>query len=607
MVTSSTQYREKVSQLISWGHWFCFLNIFAAMAMGIRYVLHTDLPESFLGLSYLTLSWIGHFGFLCFIIYLLVLFPATFVVPSQRLMRVFAVLVATVSLTVMLLDTHAYETLNLHLSPLVWDLLISGERTEVNARWQYLFISVPLIFLLQMVLSEVLWRKLRKLTRKRVGLPIAAFFTFCFVGSHLIYVWGDATLDPNITSQRSTFPVSYPMTAKSFMEKHGFLDREDYVKRREELDIEQTDKLLYPTQPLKFERVKETPHDVIFIMIDSLRADMVTDEVMPNLSAFAKQNLRYNNHYSSSNDNTVAVFGLWYGLPGSYVNSVRSSSATPVLVEALQENDYDFGLFSGDNFAAPIYDLTIFSPELLEHTTAAEIQNDTQAISAWQNWHSLDEKQFSYIELTSIAHSEQSSDANTQFPLAKDASIATALKTSYMNAAYQLDEQLADILATLEASLDNTIVVITANHGLEFNETNTNSWGANSNYSRYQMHVPLVIHWPEQPAQEINHKTSHLDIVPTLMQNLLNVTAPAKTYSSGIDLFDPTPTRKWVLAGDSQDIVLIEEKTTTVVDQYGNYTVYDQSYRADDEARPKLSNLMQVMHELKRFYINEGS
>ncbi len=114
------------------------------MLLGTRYVAYSEWPETILGQLYLGLSWVGHFGFLVFGFYILILFPASFLILSQRLMRLFAVLVGTIGLTGLLLDTHAYESLDLHLSPLVWDLLLSGEKTELNARWQYLFIAVPL-------------------------------------------------------------------------------------------------------------------------------------------------------------------------------------------------------------------------------------------------------------------------------------------------------------------------------------------------------------------------------------------------------------------------------------------------------------------------------
>ena len=83
---------------------------------------------------------------------------------------------------------------------------------------------MTLIFLLQLALSEWVWRKQRRLSHKHVGRPIAALFFISFITSHLIYVWADAYFYNPITAQKANFPLSYPMTAKSFMERHGLLD-----------------------------------------------------------------------------------------------------------------------------------------------------------------------------------------------------------------------------------------------------------------------------------------------------------------------------------------------------------------------------------------------
>ena len=151
--------------------------------------------------------------------------------------------------------------------------------------------------------------------------------------------------------------------------------------------------------------------------------------------------------------------------------------------------------------------------------------------------------------------------------------------------------------------IDNTIVVVTSNHGTEFNETGNNSWGSDSNYSKYQIKVPMIIHWPQHSAQVVTHPTSNLDLVPTLMESLFNVASNPSNYSSGISLFDNNSDRRWILAGNSNDIVVIQKGTTTVVDKYGNYRVYNDKYQLMTQDKPKLSTLMQVMHELKRFYV----
>ncbi|WP_318472280.1 DUF3413 domain-containing protein [Photobacterium leiognathi] len=617
MVASGNTYKEKVSQLISWGHWFSFFNIIAAMLLGTRYITHSDWPATLIGQLYLLLSWVGHFGFLVFGIYILIIFPASFLIPSQRLMRLFGVLVATVGLTALLLDTYAYQSVDLHLSPLVWDLLLSGDKTELNARWQYLFVVVPVIFLLELICSEWVWRKLRKLTRKHVGGPIAFVFGVCFLGSHLIYIWADANLYRPVTMQRSNFPFSYPMTAKTFMEKHGLLDRQEYAKRRAEQGVQNSELVRYPIQKLSFND-QGTGQNLMIIMVDSLRSDMITQTVMPNLSTFADQNLDFTDNYSSSNNDSTGVFGLLYGLPSGYANSIRAEKKSPILLNTLQNRGYHFGLFSGENFELPIYREAIFANTKLATTDSEhpdQVPSDAHAIKDWQHWFNQQKQGqpwFSFLELTSVQQFKEGEHYKPRFTPSLGSNAINEegvdstllLKNSYRNAAYHIDEMLGRVFADLKAKgvLNNTIVVIASNHGTEFNETGNNTWGSGSNYSKYQIKVPLIIHWPDHAAQEVTRLTSNLDVVPTVMESLLNVATAPSNYSSGVSLFDQNDNRRWVLSGNDDDIVVVQKKQTTVVDKYGNYNVYDNNYQLKDEGKPKLSTLMQVMNELKRFY-----
>lgn len=231
MVDNGNTYGERVSRLVGWGHWFAFFNIIAAMLIGTRYITQSPWPDTLLGQFYLAISWVGHFGFLVFALYLLVLFPLTFLIPSRKLFRLVAVCFATVGLTVLLIDTQAYQKINLHLTPVVWEVLFNDEGSTISIDLQHLFVVLPLIFLLQLALSEWVWRKQRRLSHKHVGRPIAALFFISFITSHLVYVWADAYFYNPITAQKANFPLSYPMTAKSFMERHGLLDREEYLQR----------------------------------------------------------------------------------------------------------------------------------------------------------------------------------------------------------------------------------------------------------------------------------------------------------------------------------------------------------------------------------------
>ncbi|PIB16629.1 DUF3413 domain-containing protein [Vibrio rotiferianus] len=598
MVDSGNSYGERVSRLVGWGHWFAFFNIIASMLIGTRYIVQSPWPETLLGQFYLAVSWVGHFGFLVFALYLLVLFPLTFILPSRKLFRLVAVVFATVGQTVLLIDTQAYQSINLHLNPVVWELLFSEDKSAISADLQHLFVVMPLIFLLQLGLSEWVWRKQRKLSHKHVGRPLAAVFFLSFMASHLVYIWADAYFYSPITSQRSNFPLSYPMTAKSFMEKHGLLDREEYLKRLEE-NRDNIDLVSYPLEKLEFNR-RGNKLNVLMISVNNLRADALNASEMPSTYQFAIDNQNFTNHYSSSND-AFGAFGLFYGLPTSYASSIKAQGSSPVMLNVLQEQGYSFGLFSGNGFEDDLYPEVIFRGlELAPTLDGTQAHTEAQSLIAWNTW--LTEQAstpwFSYIEVTTVDNFESEPAS-----INNELSASERFKQAYEQAVQSADTTVKNILTTLEEQqlLENTIVVITSNHGSEFNETKTNSWGANSNYSRYQLQVPMVVHWPGMLPAKFSHSTSHLDLSVTLLQDMLGVSSNPNEYSSGRNLFDESR-RRWILAGDTKELALITENQTTVIDKFGNYKLYNQDYQRLRDTSPKLPVLMQGLTELQRFY-----
>lgn len=602
MVDSGNTYGERVSRLVGWGHWFAFFNIIAAMLIGTRYIAQSPWPETFLGQLYLSVSWVGHFGFLVFALYLLILFPLTFVIPSRSVFRFFAVCFSTTGLTVLLIDTQAYQIINLHLTPVVWELLFSDKTNRLSTDLQHLFVVLPLIFLLELGLSEWVWRKQRKLSHKRIGRPMAAVFFVCFITSHLIYVWSDAYFYAPVTSQKSNFPLSYPMTAKSFMEKHGLLDREEYRKRLKENQKHNVDLVDYPREKIQFGR-RANELNVLLVSVNNLRADALNTKLMPNTAAYAQQNLQFLNHYSSSND-MYGIFGLFYGLPSSYASSIIAQGVAPVMLDVFKSHQYQFGLFSGDNFADDLYHETMFRKVAMQKQTFIKmLPHDVQTIDHWAQWVQQHQNThwFSYLELTSVSDFDNFHNSSSK------GSPAKRLMSDYHYSVRQADHELATLFAKIdELKLNNnTVVIITSNHGMEFNETKTNSWGSNSNYSQYQIKVPMVIHWPGKLPAQFVHPSSHLDLSVTLMQDLMGVSSNPSDFSSGRNLFDETK-RKWILAGDQKELALVTGDKTTVIDKFGNFKLYDKNYHRIKHQSPTLPVLLQGLTELQRFYSKDN-
>ncbi|KEY91223.1 hypothetical protein CF67_04188 [Candidatus Photodesmus blepharus] len=591
MLDSGSKYGSRVSHLVSWGHWFSFFNIIAAMLVGVKYIVHSPLPDTWLGLFYLISSWCSHFAFLVLAFYLLILFPLTFLIPSRKVFRLITICFFTLSLVFLLIDAQAYQTINLHLSPVVWKLLFNDKNNTINSNLQNVFIILPFIFLSELILSEWIWYKKHKLFNKRIGFLIATFFFISFISSHLIYVWSDAYFYSPVTNQKTNFPLSYPMTAKSFMERHGLLNREKHLKRLAKNEIG-SELIKYPLEKITF-----CPHseklNILVVNVSNLRSDRLNDSTMPATTIYSKNNLNFTNHYSSSND-IYGMFGLFYGLPSVYASSIKSQGTLPLLISTLQDQGYQFGLFSSDNFNNELYVQTIFRGLHFSSITFSNNESsDSQTINVWAKW-AKDIKQpwLSFIELTTL------NDLNNyKAKIADD-----LLRTSYNHSVNQVDSELKKLYEQLETLgfKKDTVVIITSNHGIEFNETKRNNWDSNSNYSRYQLQVPMIIHWPGKLAAKYNHRSSHLDISVTLLQDLLGVSSNPTDFSSGRSLFRKNK-RKLILAGNSQELALITPRKTTVMDKFGNYKLYGPNYQRLEE-NPNLPILMQGLTELKRFY-----
>ncbi|MDD8089109.1 LPS biosynthesis-modulating metalloenzyme YejM [Escherichia coli] len=586
MVTHRQRYREKVSQMVSWGHWFALFNILLSLVIGSRYLFIADWPTTLAGRIYSYVSIIGHFSFLVFATYLLILFPLTFIVGSQRLMRFLSVILATAGMTLLLIDSEVFTRFHLHLNPIVWQLVINPDENEMARDWQLMFISVPVILLLELVFATWSWQKLRSLTRRRrFARPLAAFLFIAFIASHVVYIWADANFYRPITMQRANLPLSYPMTARRFLEKHGLLDAQEYQRRLIEQGNPDAVSVQYPLSELRY-RDMGTGQNVLLITVDGLNYSRF-EKQMPALAGFAEQNISFTRHMSSGNTTDNGIFGLVYGISPSYMDGILSTRTPAALITALNQQGYQLGLFSSDGFTSPLYRQALLSDFSMP---SVRTQSDEQTATQWINWLGRyaqeDNRWFSWVSFNGT----NIDDSNQQ-----------AFARKYSRAAGNVDDQINRVLNALRDSgkLDNTVVIITAGRGIPLSEEEeTFDW------SHGHLQVPLVIHWPGTPAQRINALTDHTDLMTTLMQRLLHVSTPASEYSQGQDLFNPQRRHYWVTAADNDTLAITTPKKTLVLNNNGKYRTYNlRGERVKDE-KPQLSLLLQVLTDEKRFIAN---
>ncbi|WP_286842287.1 DUF3413 domain-containing protein, partial [Idiomarina sp. UBA4206] len=280
------QRRDKIARLISWGHWFTFANIILCLFIGLLYIEAAPKPSSAIGNLYMLVSWIGHFAFLPFVFFIILIFPFCLVVPYSKILRGFAALITSFGLIALIADALFFRQYGYHLN--TYSLAqMTRDAEAVFTGASFVIISAILLgFLLivgiQLLLANLAWKRLDDLQNRKIGAPVTAVFVLCFFVSHSVHVWADAVLYDPITQQDDMFPLSYPTTAKTLMAKHGVIDVESYQARQQMLMATDQIKLKYPQQPLLCSKT-DTQQSTTLVLFDRASSDI--QQVLETLAA----------------------------------------------------------------------------------------------------------------------------------------------------------------------------------------------------------------------------------------------------------------------------------------------------------------------------------
>lgn len=396
------------------------------------------------------------------------------------------------------------------------------------------------------------------------------------------------------TAQR--LPLYQPLTMRGLF--IGTLG----IERPRSLEVENAaikGRLAYPKSPLRIQSPAK-PLNVVWLVAESWRADSLNPRVMPQTSAFASRALRFSNHFSGGNGTRMGLFSQFYGLPANLWFPVLNARVGSPLIDVLQQQNYQMRLFTSAKFTYPEFDKTLFvrvpQEQMRVYGRGETWQRDRKNIDDLLAF--IDQRDPSQPFMTFMFF--ESPHANYNFPpeaviepdYLPDFSYAgmdlerdiEGIRKRYLNAVHHLDGQLARVLDHLQARglMADTLIVITGDHGEEFMENGR--WGHNSTFSDEQIRVPLVLWVPGRAAHEETLRTSHMDLLPTLLP-LLGVQNPPHEYGIGQSLFDPKPGRH-LIAGDWDRLAFISEEHKVVLPFASGNFIAMQATRADDLALP---------------------
>ena len=542
-----------------------------------------------------------------------------------------AVLVGLTSLTHVLLfaDRMIHGMYGFHINGFVLDLVLSpGGIASLGASLSTQLTAALIIVTLIGMQALTYWfvqRGAPTLNISRRWRWLLVMLAFATLGERMAYAYSAAINYQPILFASERYPFYLTTSVRKLAKHLGIEERE---KAAGGIDVK-GGSLNYPLAPLVVEKPAQSPN-IVWLVAESLRFDMLDPKIMPSLWQFSEQALRLEKHYSGGNLTQMGVFSMFYGLYAPYWFTMLDHRRAPVLMDVLQQQNYQFSLHTSQRFSFPAFDKTVFvnmnKADMHEHLEIGEQwQRDRTNVGELLDF--IDKRDEKRPFMTYMFF--ESTHANYYFPpetviaepYLKDLNYLTAdfekdiglIKNRYINASRHVDQQVARVIDHLRDKklLDNTIVIVLGDHGEEFMERSR--WGHSAEFNRFQTSTPAVIHVPGQAPRVVKGITSHLDIPATLLP-LLGVRNPATDYSLGQNLLDPAYHRDYAVAGDWNRIAYLGDdfKIAFPVNAAGavKNEVTDGDDRAlADSAKVKVAIrpvMVEMMKNLTRFNRRAG-
>jgi membrane-anchored protein YejM (alkaline phosphatase superfamily) len=360
----------------------------------------------------------------------------------------------------------------------------------------------------------------------------------------------------------------------------------------------------------------------LFIAIEGGRSDALDEKTMPNLSNLAKDSFRLTKNFSTGNETRFGIFGLLYGIAGTYWNPALAQSVAPPWLDLLASCGYEFKIMSCTDLNYPEFRQTVFlnfTNCITDQWNAPHIDRDRIMTDKFLGY--LTERAgqpapehpffgflffdgshqpYEHPPEDDLYEGSKSGEIN-YFELTLSPTGAKALKGSYLNSLHYIDRQLGRIVKALQDRDEyrQTVIVVVGDHGEEFGELG--HFGHCTAFNRFQTQTFGVLHLPGEVPRVVEHMTSHVDLVPSVL-TWMGITNALGDYTTGRPI-QGNETRNWTLITGWQDTALFNEDSITIFKP--TRTLYQDmsghELPKDDPRHVSGSETLQALNELRLF------
>ncbi len=596
---------------------FVLINIFISSIIAIRYFVVPGALFNWTGITFSIFAVIGHF-FSVYLLLLIICIPLLWIKPCLRNL-ILIVLFGFFQIG-LFIDTIVFQQYRFHINLSVLSMVFSGQVVDFSLFTYCLMLTLIIVSLcLECFILYWINNKFAIVHAKSKFLRLSTIFLiFAFFISHIVHMIAFYYAYSPIMVVKEYIPLYRPFTSKKIME---FFDKQGQRKVIYEKDDEHTG-IHYPKHTLIINSDNNKPQNIMFIVLDSWRYDTFSEQISPNTYHFAQQNngVIFNNHYSTGNATRTGIFGLFYGIPGTYWDAFLRNSVPSLFVTTLQKENFNIGIFTSAKVTAPEFDRTVFATiknlRISSHDGRAS-SRDKQITNDWLAWYKqrdTSKPSFSFLFYDAPHAYDFPDDFEVKFKPIGDLDYMTLNNNTdpvpifnrYKQSVYYDDYLLQNVYDELirSGTLDNTLIIITGDHGQEMNDNKLGFWGHNGNYTDAQTKVPFIIIGAknlEQLKDNAAKLTSHEDVVPSLMKHYLYVENDISDYSTGYDLFNPITNRNWLLMSNYSSYAVRTPDNIYLVNRLG-ISHYMDSHNHEIDATPNYSYIQAAIGNMRYFY-----
>lgn len=576
------------------------------------------LVMDFTGWIFFILSCITHASILMLIIWLIGFLPWQWL-KLRKIAIIILVTLSSILGILLFINMQVYKIYKFHINGMVLNLITSEGADDIFQFDTKLLVEESIILLLIPIVCITLWQLSSKLycwfNNKRIK-AVSILLSVIILITNGMHTYGAFVQKTSVLQSAKLIPYYFPLTATRFMMSLGV----DPAVPKVDESMQTNGFLQYPINKIEYTNSANKPKNILLLLIDSWSRRSLTPETMPNTYHFAMENEWFADHVSSSNGTRFSVFSIFTGLPSYYWSAFEASHTSPILVDELLRQGYKFRAYPSATLQSPPFNRLLFQrvPNMRIKTPGNTVFERDQRL-AHDFINDLPKlkqsgKPFFAFLFFDLPHSfELPKDSLYRFLPTWEYADFTKLSNDldplpfwnlYRHCCYQDDlliKQIFDKLKELDL-YDDTVIIITGDHGQEFNENGKNYWVHAGNFSIWQIGVPFIVHRPGVASHKYFHRTTHYDISATLLHDYLGIKNPIEDFSSG-RLIEDTSSRYWHFVGDDLWYAFIVQGDTILTKQGGGWMdVTDAQLNPISNYHIRAKDLKKAFIKLNRFY-----